>query len=582
LGPLIRIRTEAGEEGLDLGEFEARVRRGELAGHCPVRFPPLTGEAWVRADQLEVFRRLHQPRKLYFARAFNLGRFPRLTALFIAANVALYLMMGASGPIDRDVLVAWGAKVAPLILDLGQLWRLLTANLLHENVLHIAFNLFVLFNVGGALENVFRPLDYLLLLLASALGTTVVSLIARPDAVTAGASGIVYGTLGGAVVFGIKYRELLPSRYRKVLGEATIPTVLVFLYIGFTSSGVDNWAHLGGLVSGALATLALKPRLLIERPTSARSVAVRLVPFAAVAAVASVGGPWLGVHGGLREQRDDAFGIAAPVPRTWWRGAERFGTLAFHNGLSGEGRAAFTAQAQLGAAGLDEAMSRFVERQIRSEERAGVIEQVELEVPVSVEVGGIEGRLLEGSYAEDGRVTRLRAYVVARGELVYELVYQWSAAYPGYGRIGEQMVAGLRFVEPRALREARARAMLQPDGAPLLGLFQTLERLGEGRGALAAAERMASQQGTDSDAAARVASALVSLGRIEEGCSRAGQALALSPGSPMALRAMANCELARGRRAEAVRLLEDAMKTAPENEGLAGRLEAVREKSDGP
>ncbi|HCF59499.1 MAG TPA: hypothetical protein DFS52_16085, partial [Myxococcales bacterium] len=217
MAAFIRIRTLAGEEALDLEEFESRVRRGEIAGHCQVCFPPVTGEGWVRTDQLDLFHRLQDPRKLYFARAFNLGRFPRVTAVFVILDIALYLVMGLGGPIEQDALVAWGAKVAPLMLDLGQLWRLVTANLLHQNALHIASNLFILFNVGGALENAYRRLDYALLLLASALGTTLLSVLARPDAVTAGASGIVYGALGAAVVFGMKYRELLPQRYRRVL-----------------------------------------------------------------------------------------------------------------------------------------------------------------------------------------------------------------------------------------------------------------------------------------------------------------------------------------------------------------------------
>ncbi|MFI5413942.1 MAG: rhomboid family intramembrane serine protease, partial [Candidatus Lutacidiplasmatales archaeon] len=287
----IRVRTDRGEERLDLDEFEIRVRRGEIAPQCPVLFPVVTGEAWVPAGSLEFFRQVYSPRRLHFSRAFSLGGFPRVTAGFIALCIAWYLAMGLwprASP--DDTLLAYGAKAGPLMLDLGQYWRLITANLVHKDVVHIAVNLFVLFNFGGALENAFRPLDTLMVFVASALGTTLAS-FAFGDPISAGASGVAYGALGGAVVFGIKYRDLLPLRYRRLLGGAVVPTVLVFLFIGWTSNGVDNWGHLGGLLSGGLVVSQLRPRLLSDAPSRAALLWGRVLPLAAVGLVLALLGP---------------------------------------------------------------------------------------------------------------------------------------------------------------------------------------------------------------------------------------------------------------------------------------------------
>jgi rhomboid protease GluP len=577
LAPLIRIRTPAGEEALDLEEFESRARRGEIAGHYQVCFPPVTGEGWVRTDQLELFRRLQDPRKLYFARAFNLGRFPTVTAVFVILDIALYLMMGLGRPVEQDALVAWGAKVAPLMLDLGQLWRLVTANLLHQNALHIAFNLFILFNVGGALENAYRRLDYAMLLAASALGTTSMSVFARPDAVSAGASGIVYGALGAAVVFGIKYRELLPQRYRRVLGESTIPIVLVFLYIGFTSSGVDNWAHLGGLLAGALAALFMTPRLLVEASPSIRSSLLRSLPLLGAGAAVLLGGLWLQWRPvRLQPSADDLLGLEVAAPPLWWMEAEGAGFLTVHNGLSGLGRASLSVRVEpLGEDSVEQVIRGWIDQQLLAEERAGALTEVTLGAPVASALAGVGATRLEGSYTEDGTTTRFRAYFVPRGELVYEVVYQWSAEYPAYERVIERMERAVRLVEPRSLREARGRALVAPGRGTFEALGETLGQLGEHQGAAAAFAEAVARAPGESELQARLARHLLASGQTEAGCRSAARALEAAPSGAPALEAQGRCALARGERREALDWLRRALEADPDQRSAKALLESL-------
>ncbi len=569
--PVLRIRTEAGEQTLDLDAFEASVARGELADDSLVCFEPLTGDGFVRADALELYRRLRERPQLRGRGAARM-RFPKITAGLMLVQLALFGAMTLSGPIDQNALVAWGAKVGPLMIDAGQLWRLLTANLLHENALHVGFNLLVLFNVGAALEQVYRRLDYGLVLLASALGTTLASLWALPQAVTAGSSGIVYGAMGAAVVFGLKHREHLPVRYRRVLGEATLPAVLVFLYVGFTSTGVDNWAHLGGLGAGVLSALWLVPRSLAKpRGTSARLLVAS--PFALVAVVVAAGGALLfRAPPRTRAARDDVFGIEARVPGLWRRGAERYGQIAFSNGLTGLGKASFTAQAQLaGPAGLEGAAAAFIARELAPEAKAGTIHRLSLEGPLDGLLDGRPAKRLEGRFEEEGTATRMRAYFVARGEVIYELVFRWSERYSAYERRVEEMGASLRFIEPRAVVEARGRALNDPSAANFTALGATLHRLGETRGAQDALEEAERRGPQGAEGLAQLAQACLTQGLAEEGCRLAQRAEAAQPESAPALEAQADCAAARQDRLAMRRYLERAAAAAPSDERLQER-----------
>lgn len=492
------MRAEAGEEELDLDEFAARVTRGEVAPHCPVLFPAVTGDRWVAAGTLEIFKSLYQPRRLYFARAFNLGRFPRVTAIAVLLNVAVYLAMNAHGPVDMDTLVAFGAKVRPLVFDLGELWRLVTANVVHVDVLHIAFNLLVLFNVGGALENAFRTADYVLLLCAAALGTTVASLAFAPDAlITAGASGIVYGLLAAAVVFGIKYREILPTRYRRILGEWTIPPVLAFLYIGWIQkSGVDNWGHVGGLCAGGVTAAVLRPRLLAE-PLGRAKEALRAAPVALAVLAAMLGGLLARAYlPTMQRVRDDALGIAFDVPAGWRRAPERPGELGHTNGLGGAGRAAIAvrARAEGGPEALRRAPEAFARAELYPREAQGKLNDLQVLPGVPATVADRRGALLEASYAEDGQPMRLKVTFWPRGELLYQVAVEFSAAYPAYEAVLDRLVASVAFEEPRAVREARAQVLLDASNpTSLAALCDLLVRFGDADGAAAALGRAVAQ-----------------------------------------------------------------------------------------
>lgn len=566
----LTLRTDAGDEHLDLPEFEARVRRGEISPQSLVRLPAITGDQFVPACELEVFKALHEPKRAYFARAFSLSRFPWLTAALILLNLAIYLYTVRAGPLSLDDMVRFGAKADPMVADLGELWRLFTANFLHRDALHIGLNMFVLFNVGGALENTYRTLDYLWLLVFSGVATMSASLWLS-DAVSLGASGMVYGCLGAIVVFGLKYRSILPSRYRTIMSEAAIPTVLGLLLIGITSEGVDNWAHVGGLMAGLVTGLFMRPKLLADSGPK-WAPALRAAPTLAVACLLAFGPQLVGDQlPSMRQERDDTYGISVPVPRAWRRGADRFGTVAWNNGLPELGRASFAAQAVEMPEGADahEQASRFEAGLRALPSPTGEVVSVQTAPVVPSRIGERDALKMHVTLHERWGNTHVVAFFVPRGELVYQLVFKYPAEFPRYAHVLEQMQAGIRFEERRSLREARAAALLFPNSPPLLGrLGSALRREGE---AVAAVEALkVAVRGAPSRVELRreLALALLSSGDVEAACEASSAAVLYAPDDPDSLEVDARCEVARGNPRRALERLSAAREILPQDERL--------------
>ncbi len=576
----ITLRTEVGDEELDLNEFEARIRRGEVSPQSLVRMPAVTGDRFVPACELELWRRLQDGRKAYFARAFSLARFPFFTSAVILLNLAAFLATADGGLMQLDDMVRYGGKVGPLVFDLGEVWRLFTANLLHRDGLHLGLNMFVLFNVGGMMENTYRTLDYLWLLVFTGLATMTTSLFLN-EAVTIGASGMVFGCLGGVVAFGLKYRSSLSAFHRSVMGDAAIPTALGLLLIGITSQGVDNWAHAGGLFAGLAVGSLMRPRLLATGQRWWWEPALRALPSFGVVMVVVFGHLVFAQYlPPTRIERDDLYGFSIEVPSTWGRGATPLGRVAWYNGLPGLGRASFAAEAVQMQEGADAmaAAHRFVEERLNPRALGTEVTRVRAESAEPVRVGERDGVRVRAIVDETSGATRLAAYFVPRGRTVYQLVFQWSAAYPRYAHVVDEMLAGVRFEEGQVLRLARAEALLFPNSGPVLTrLGQALLDQGD---ASPAAEALAFAVKTDpSNAIARVllAKAYLTGGEVERSCEAARDAVIYAPDDAEALEAEARCELALGHPRRALTKLQAARALEPQNKQLEAAEKRLKE-----
>ena len=228
---------------------------------------------------------------------------------------AVWVLVAAGGlrsGVALPSLLVYGAKATPLILDRGETWRLFAANLLHKDPLHLAFNAFALWNVGGALERAVRPADYTALLILTALGTTLVSAIGA-DSISLGASGMAFGMLGASATFG--WRRGACGTLRSYFGLRIVPWLLALFAAGLGSAGVDNWGHAGGLLTGALVGCFLTPRRW-PGDTAARRLAA--------AAGALLGTLSLGVFAApalpaLGQYRDGPAGLQVKMPLGWER-----------------------------------------------------------------------------------------------------------------------------------------------------------------------------------------------------------------------------------------------------------------------
>ena len=192
-----------------------------------------------------------------------------ITYDLIAANVLVFLAMVASGvsftqPTPLDVF-KWGGDFGPATVGAHEWWRLLTSCFLHFGIVHIGMNMYVLYLIGPFIETVFGRVRYLLLYFIAGLAGSIVSVWVHPTAVSAGASGAIFGLYGA--VFGfllIKRRSLNPAAMKSI-GKSAGIFILYNIAYGSISGTTDLSAHLGGLVAGFLAGMVLVPA---QRPAS--------------------------------------------------------------------------------------------------------------------------------------------------------------------------------------------------------------------------------------------------------------------------------------------------------------------------
>lgn len=165
---------------------------------------------------------------------------PYVTYALIAINVVLFGLSFVGG-IDQ-VAQDYG-MFPPAIAVNGEYWRLLTSAFLHGGILHILFNMYVLFVIGQILERILGHVRYVVLFLVAALGGAVASyMFSDILTVSVGASGAIFGLMGALVVAGRRLRFDITQ---------VLVLLVINVVIGFMSPGVDWRAHLGGLVVGA-------------------------------------------------------------------------------------------------------------------------------------------------------------------------------------------------------------------------------------------------------------------------------------------------------------------------------------------
>jgi len=174
---------------------------------------------------------------------------PVVTYSLIGFTLVIYLLQVATDYlIYNDFLVLYGAKINQFIAE-GEFWRLFTPMLLHGNILHIAFNMYALSRIGPSLERYYGHWRFLGLYILAGFGGNVISMMFT-DAASLGSSTAIFGLIGAQGVFYYHNREIFGSAFRQAL-NGIISIAAINLVIGL-SPGIDNWGHVGGLISGVL------------------------------------------------------------------------------------------------------------------------------------------------------------------------------------------------------------------------------------------------------------------------------------------------------------------------------------------
>jgi membrane associated rhomboid family serine protease len=180
---------------------------------------------------------------------------PVVTYVLIALNVAAFVgSLAAGGAVASrggGSVIDNGALFGPAIADQHEYWRLFTGAFLHAGLLHIGFNMYLLWILGGLLEPAIGRVRFAALYLVSLLGGSFGALLVSPDSHTVGASGAVFGLMGASVVI-MRARGFDPM-------ASGIPALIVInLLFTFFFPGISIGGHIGGLIAGLVAAWLLE------------------------------------------------------------------------------------------------------------------------------------------------------------------------------------------------------------------------------------------------------------------------------------------------------------------------------------
>jgi membrane associated rhomboid family serine protease len=188
---------------------------------------------------------------------------PYYTIVLLVAMGAVYLAQLSVG-IEDSVLIAGFVK--PAFLEKGEYWRILTGAALHGSIPHILMNGYALYSFGRLMELLTNRAHLAIVFLLAAVGGGVLSLIFLPIGISVGASGGIVGLIGYLLVYAFRRRQFVSAEFRKSL-IVNIGFILVFGLVLYQV--VDNYGHIGGLVTGIVYGLIQIPSDEYQNPQNA-------------------------------------------------------------------------------------------------------------------------------------------------------------------------------------------------------------------------------------------------------------------------------------------------------------------------
>lgn len=178
---------------------------------------------------------------------------PAMTFSLAAINVIAFFVLELMGDtLDTGFMMQIGAVYPDLLAKKGEYWRLFTATFMHFGFEHLLNNMLILLCAGAILERALGHVKYLILYLCAGIGGSTLSFLqmlrSGDYAVSAGASGAIFGIVGALLWIVIRHR----GRYETLTGKGLVFMIVITLYYGISTGGIDNWGHIGGLAMGFL------------------------------------------------------------------------------------------------------------------------------------------------------------------------------------------------------------------------------------------------------------------------------------------------------------------------------------------
>jgi membrane associated rhomboid family serine protease len=195
------------------------------------------------------------------------GGTPWITPTIVFANLLVFaatalslksLNLGAA-----PQMIGWGANFPPLTLH-GQWWRLLSALFLHGSLAHVGFNMWALWNVGRLTERLYGNWAYAFLYFGCGVLAGLASIVWDPGRATLGASGAIFGIFAACILFALRPRSRVAVKVPVALWLSTLLFALYNLIAGFYAPGIDNAAHVGGVLAGLGLGACLARPLILE------------------------------------------------------------------------------------------------------------------------------------------------------------------------------------------------------------------------------------------------------------------------------------------------------------------------------
>lgn len=175
-------------------------------------------------------------------------KIPIITHILLGIIIVIFMIIQASN--QQLILLKYGLQGD--LVRMGEIYRLITSEFIHLDITHIISNCYSLFIVGRLVESYFGKKKFSLIYFFSAITASLLS-ISMSDSFSIGASGAIFGLLGSLLYFGYHYRVY----FGNVLLKQIVPIIILNLGIGFAVTGIDNFAHIGGLIGGYLISKAV-------------------------------------------------------------------------------------------------------------------------------------------------------------------------------------------------------------------------------------------------------------------------------------------------------------------------------------